>query len=114
MQPSQPPDTSPKDPGSTKKSVIVLSSHVARGSIGNRAAVFALETLGYPVWAVPTILLAWHPGHGKATRIIPPDEKFAALLDDLENADWISEVGAVLTGFMASAEQTLCVAKFVS
>ena len=44
--------------------VIVISSHVVRGSVGNRAAVFALETLGYPVWALPTIVLPWHPGHG--------------------------------------------------
>ena len=31
------------------RAVIVISSHVARGSVGNRAAVFALETLGHPV-----------------------------------------------------------------
>src|SRR5680860_1337255 len=98
---------------SIKKSVIVLSSHVARGSIGNRAAVFALETLGHPVWAIPTILLAWHPGHGKATGITPPDEKFAALLDDLLNSDWIDEIGAVLTGYMASAEQASAVSDFI-
>ncbi|TGR73387.1 pyridoxal kinase, partial [Mesorhizobium sp. M1C.F.Ca.ET.189.01.1.1] len=51
------------------RAVIVISSHVARGSVGNRAAVFALETRGFPVWAVPTIILPWHPGHGRATRI---------------------------------------------
>ncbi|MEP2575390.1 MAG: pyridoxal kinase, partial [Nitratireductor sp.] len=45
----------PADP-SAKPAVIVISSHVARGSVGNRAAVFALETLGYPVWAVPTVI----------------------------------------------------------
>ena len=54
----------------TPRAVIVVSSHVARGSVGNRAAVFALETLGHPVWAVPTVLLPWHPGHGRATRIV--------------------------------------------
>ena len=32
----------------TPRAVIVISSHVARGSVGNRAAVFALETLGHP------------------------------------------------------------------
>jgi pyridoxine kinase len=39
-----------------RPSVIVISSHVVRGSVGNRAAVFALETLGFPVWAVPTVI----------------------------------------------------------
>ncbi|MGO8536034.1 pyridoxal kinase, partial [Rhizobium ruizarguesonis] len=41
--------------------VIVISSHVVRGSVGNRAAFFALETLGHPVWALPTIERPW-PG----------------------------------------------------
>ena len=50
---------------------LVISSHVVRGSVGNRAAVFALETLGFPVWAVPTVILPWHPGHSRATRIVP-------------------------------------------
>jgi hypothetical protein len=49
------------------RAVIVVSSHVARGSVGNRAAVFALETLGFPIWAVPTVILPWHPGHGRIT-----------------------------------------------
>ena len=38
--------------------VIAISSHVARGSVGNRAMVFALERLGFEVWAVPTIVAA--------------------------------------------------------
>jgi pyridoxine kinase len=54
-----------------RPAVIVISSHVVRGSVGNRAAVFALETLGYPVWALPTVILPWHPGHSRATRIVP-------------------------------------------
>ena len=46
---------------SDKGTVIVISSHVVRGTVGNRAAVFALETLGHPVWALPTVILG--PGH---------------------------------------------------
>lgn len=45
-----------------KKAIIVISSHVVRGSVGNRAAVFALEIFGHPVWAVPTVILPWHQG----------------------------------------------------
>lgn len=93
--------------------MIVISSHVARGSVGNRAAVFALETLGHPVWAVPTVILPWHPGHGRATRIVPEPEKFAALMKDLENARWLGEVGAVLSGYLGDASQTKAVASLV-
>lgn len=95
------------------RAVIVLSSHVARGSVGNRAAVFALETLGFPVWAVPTVILPWHPGHGRATRIVPPPDAFAALLADLERAPWLGEVAAVLSGYLGDASQAAPVASLV-
>ncbi len=95
------------------RAVIVISSHVARGSVGNRAAVFALETLGYPVWAVPTVILPWHPGHGSATRIVPEPEQFAALMKDLEQAPWLGEVAGVLSGYLGNAEQAHAVASLV-
>ena len=96
-----------------KPAVIVISSHVARGTVGNRAAVFALESLGFPVWAVPTIMLPWHPGHGKATRIVPDPKDFAALVSDLGNARWLPEVGAVISGYLGDAAQASAVAGLV-
>ncbi|MDH6231503.1 pyridoxine kinase [Mesorhizobium soli] len=95
------------------RAVIVISSHVARGSVGNRAAVFALETLGHPVWAVPTVILPWHPGHGRATRIVPDPDQFSALMKDLENAPWLGEVAGVLSGYLGDASQAAAVASLV-
>ena len=103
MQNTTPADTT---------AVIVISSHVVRGSVGNRAAVFALETLGHPVWAVPTIILPWHTGHGRADRILPEVQQFKQLMEDLERAPWIGEVGAVLTGYMGNAEQPKAIAQW--
>ena len=97
-----------------KKAVIVISSHVARGSVGNRATVFALETLGFPVWAIPTVTLPWHPGHGPSTRITAAPKEFENFLNDITNAPWIEEIGAVLTGYMANAEQVISVSKLIS
>ena len=98
----------------TPRAVIVVSSHVARGSVGNRACVFALETLGFPVWAVPTVTLPWHPGHGRATRIVPPPEQFASLMADLAGAPWLGEVGAVLSGYLGDPAQADAVAALVA
>lgn len=95
------------------RAVIVVSSHVVRGSVGNRAAVFALETLGFPVWAVPTVLLPWHPGQGPGTRIVPPAEDFAALMGELARAKWLGEVQAVLSGYLADPGQADAVAALV-
>jgi pyridoxine kinase len=96
-----------------QRAVIVISSHVARGSVGNRAAVFALETLGFPVWAVPTVILPWHPGHGPATRIVPDPQQFSALMKDLERAPWLGEVAGVLSGYLGDASQVEAVAALV-
>jgi pyridoxine kinase len=95
------------------RAVIAVSSHVARGAVGNRGVVFALETLGHPVWAVPTVVLPWHPGHGPATRIVPEAGKFAALMKDLEGARWLGEVGAVLSGYLGDPGQAAAVASLV-
>ena len=100
-------------PPSRSQAVIAISSHVARGAVGNRAIVFALETLGHPVWSVPTVLLPWHPGHGPATRIVPDPSQFDALLDDLANAPWLDEVGAVMTGYLGHASQAAAAARLV-
>ncbi|MGH6808380.1 MAG: pyridoxal kinase PdxY [Ensifer adhaerens] len=94
--------------------VIVISSHVVRGTVGNRAVVFALETLGHPVWALPTVILPWHPGHGRSTRITIPDADFQSVIDDLAQAPWAGEVRAVLSGYLGSAGQADGVARLVT
>lgn len=94
--------------------VIVISSHVVRGSVGNRAAVFALETLGHPVWALPTVVLPWHPGHGKSTRLTFNEADFDRAIDDLIAAPWLSEVKAVLSGYFGDVAQVRSVARLVA
>lgn len=90
-----------QDPGS----VLVISSHVVRGAVGNRAAVFALETLGHTVWALPTIILPWHPGHGPSVRIALEAGDFASAAADLARSPHTGELKAALTGYFASADQ---------
>ena len=94
--------------------VLVISSHVVRGSVGNRAAVFALETLGHPVWALPTIVLPWHPGHGRSTRLTFSEADFDLAIDDILAAPWLAEVKAVLSGYFANAAQARSVARLVT
>lgn len=97
----------------TKIAIISISSHVMRGSVGNRASAFALETLGHPVWSVPTVLLPWHPGHGRSTRIAIDPDLFATALEDLSGARWREEVGAAMTGYFADKRQVSAAAALV-
>ncbi|WEZ81941.1 pyridoxal kinase PdxY [Rhizobium sp. 32-5/1] len=93
--------------------IIVISSHVVRGTVGNRAAVFALESLGYPVWALPTVILPWHPGHGLSTRVTIGADDFSCMIDDLIASPWIGEVRAVLSGYLGAPHQVEGVARLV-
>ncbi|MDQ0315174.1 pyridoxal kinase PdxY [Amorphus orientalis] len=95
------------------KAVIVISSLVARGAIGLRATGFALERLGHPVWAVPTVFLPWHPGHGPSTRTVTDPANLAAALDELADSQWLDEVGAIVSGFLGAAEHAEAIASFV-
>lgn len=99
---------------SEKGAVLVISSHVVRGTVGNRAAVFALETLGHPVWAVPTVILPWHPGHGRATRVTIGAGDFDAIVDDLTRAPWRGELRAVMSGYIGDPSQAASIARLVS
>ena len=97
-----------------KPTIVVINSLVARGSVGGRGSVFALERLGFPVWFVPTVTLPWHPGHGPATRSTTPIRDFAAILDDLANSSFLDEVGAVVSGYLADPGQAEAVECFVA
>jgi pyridoxine kinase len=98
----------------SKPAVLVITSLVTRGSVGGRGVVFALERLGFPVWFVPTILLPWHPGQGRGTRIVARTEDFAGLIDDLIQSPNLGEIGAVLTGYFGSAEAADAAARLVA
>ena len=98
----------------SRGTVVVVSSHVARGSVGNRAMTFALERLGFTAWVVPTVVMAHHPGHGPTPRIVPEAEPFAALLRKLVEGERAAEVAAVLSGYLASESQAQAVAELVA
>lgn len=93
--------------------VLLISSHVARGSVGNRAMTFTLERLGYTVWAVPTVLLPYHPGHGPVDRIVIDDNAFSSLLDSLCKDGAATGISGIVSGYLASPAQALTVRRIV-
>src|SRR5262245_20802779 len=93
--------------------VLAISSHVARGSVGLAATVPALQWLGHEVWAVPTVLLASRPGLGRlARREVPPDD-LAATLAALEADGCWSALDAVLTRYFPSSQAVSVAAQAV-
>ena len=97
-----------------KGAVVAISSQVSRGHVGNRAMVFALERLGFEVWAAPTIMLPFHPGHGRAEKIVIDPDRFAGLLGALVQDKRGPDVAGIVSGYFASVEQVHAVASLVA
>lgn len=96
-----------------RKPILVITSQVVRGGISGRGLTFALERIGHDVWFLPTILLPWHPGQGKGTRIVPALEDFKSLTADLAASPKLAEIGAVLSGYLGSPDQAGPIADLV-
>lgn len=85
--------------------VLSIQSEVVRGHVGNAAARFALQRLGIDVWAVPSVLLSNHPGHGRFRGETLPAAQMAALIDGLAANGWLKDCAGVLTGYLGAADQ---------
>ncbi|HEY7765210.1 MAG TPA: pyridoxal kinase, partial [Aestuariivirgaceae bacterium] len=87
------------------RTLLSVSSQVAFGPVGNSAAVPAMEALGLTVFAVPTIVLSHHPGHGKPAGLRVPAADLAAMIDSLQALGVLDGLSGVLTGYFAANDQ---------
>jgi len=94
-------------------SVLSIQSEVVRGHVGNGAARFALQRLGFDVWAAPTVLLSNHPGHGKFRGETVGAEQLGALIDGLAERGWLKRCAGVISGYLGAADQTPVIADAV-
>ena len=54
----------PRFEGAMQDGILSIQSAVAYGHVGNSAAVFPLQRLGFEVWPVNTVLFSNHTGYG--------------------------------------------------
>ncbi len=76
-----------------------------RGSVGNRAAVFALGTHRPSGLGTADDRASVAPRPRPSTRPTFSEADFDAAIDDLIRAPWIGEVKAVLSGYFGNAAQ---------
>lgn len=84
--------------------ILSISSQVAYGHVGNAAVVPGLQALGCEVLAVPTVMLAHHPGHGPPKGRAVPAEEVAALVEGLDDVGALAQASGVLTGYLGLPE----------
>lgn len=96
------------------RGILSIQSEMVYGHVGNSAARFALQRLGYEVWGIPTVLYSNHPGHGDfAGENIHPAE-MTKLGDALDRQGHLSRCDAVLTGYARTAGQVAVMADAVT
>jgi pyridoxine kinase len=81
--------------------ILSIQSHTTHGYVGNKAATFPLQTMGYDVNCINTVSLSNHPaykGGCKGSSLQLHD--LSAFIEGLENNDLLN-YDAVITGYIS-------------
>lgn len=85
------------------KTILSIQSHVAFGYVGNRAAVFPLQRMGYDVSAVHTVQFSNHTGYGSWTGEIFSAENIRSVIKGLQDRGLFASLGGILSGYLGDA-----------
>ncbi len=83
--------------------ILSIQSHVAFGHVGNAAAVFPLQRLGFEVWPVHTVQFSNHPGYGDWQGQVFSAEHIREVVDGLAARGVLGACDAVLSGYLGAA-----------
>jgi pyridoxine kinase len=84
--------------------ILSIQSHVAYGHVGNRAAVFPLERLGYEVWPINTVQFSNHTGYESWTGEVFTSAHLSLVWSGVKARGVIGDCEAVLSGYIGSVE----------
>jgi len=82
--------------------ILSIQSWVSYGHVGNAAAVFPLQRLGFEVWSINTVQFSNHTGYGSWTGQVYAPEVVAEVVDGIEARGVLPACSAVLSGYMGS------------
>ena len=83
--------------------ILSIQSSVAYGHVGNSAAVFPLQRMGFEVWPVNTVHFSNHTGYGEWRGPVLPAEDVAGVVRGIEDRGVLGDCDAVLSGYMGDA-----------
>ena len=83
--------------------ILSIQSSVAYGHVGNSAAVFPLQRMGFEVWPVNTVHFSNHTGYGQWRGQVLPAEDVADIIRGIEDRGVLAGCDVVLSGYMGDA-----------
>jgi pyridoxine kinase len=84
--------------------VLSIQSHVAYGHVGNSAAVFPLQRLGFEVWPVHTVQFSNHAGYDGVTGKVFPAAHVREVVEGLAARGVLGSCDGVLSGYLGAAD----------
>src|SRR5438270_13415539 len=84
--------------------ILSVQSAVVFGHVGNSAAVFPLQRLGFEVWPVNTVAFSNHPGYGAWRGQVCAAQLVTELLAGIEERGVFGSCDAVLSGYLGTVE----------
>ncbi len=84
-------------------SILSIQSHVAYGHVGNAAAAFPLQRLGFEVWRINTVQFSNHTGYPSWRGQVFEAAHVAELVAGMAERGVLGGCGAVLSGYMGDA-----------
>lgn len=89
--------------GRSPSYVLSIQSHVAFGHVGNDAAVFPLQRLGFEVLPIHTVQFSNHTGYGQYRGQVFGAEHVRDVLQGLRERGVLAQVAGVLSGYVGDA-----------
>ncbi|HEX6013288.1 MAG TPA: pyridoxal kinase PdxY [Geminicoccaceae bacterium] len=80
--------------------ILSIQSAVAYGHVGNSAAVFPLQRLGFEVWPVSTVLFSNHTGYGAWRGRVVGLDWVEEIVEGIAERGAIPRTCAVLSGYL--------------
>jgi pyridoxine kinase len=80
--------------------ILTIQSSVAYGHVGNSAAVFPLQRMGFEAWPVNTVQFSNHPGYGAWRGQIFGAEHVQAVIQGIAERGVLGQCSAVLSGYL--------------
>jgi pyridoxine kinase len=84
--------------------ILTIQSAVAYGSVGNAAAAFPLQRLGFEIWRVDTVLFSNHTGYGAWRGMVLEPKLVDEILRGIEDRGVLADCAAVLSGYLGTIE----------
>jgi pyridoxine kinase len=98
----------------TAPRVLSIQSHTVHGFVGNKAATFPLQSMGFDVDCINTVSLSNHPAYAKTCKGASLDsDAYAQLIDGLAE-NQLLRYDVVLTGYTRSASHLATTADAVA